>query len=157
MLNIVIFSSVCCDLFYPDYYYVFPFHLQCVCECVFSSEFIYSVWIPWEKCARRETKFCLLGQRKLFRGCAFACVISFNIFLLFCIYGGNGIAYDSSNKRHVSLSRGVRNGARTCRVSNDNTNKTNKIDLRNSAVTGQKGNRNRVGGGRRTERRSIDM
>lgn len=47
----------------------------------------------------------------------------------------------------TSLSRGVRNGARTCRVSNDNTNKTNKIDLRNVAVTGQKGNRNIVGGG----------
>lgn len=83
MLNIVIFSSsVCCDLFYPDYYYVFPFHLQCVCECVFSSEFIYSVWIPWENVHGAKQSFVCWGKENCF-GVALSLVLFLLIFFCF--------------------------------------------------------------------------
>lgn len=77
----------------------------------------------------------------------FGCLFYF----FFLLYGGNGIAYDSSNMPRVSLGRNA--GGGTYRESNDNTNKTNKIDLRNC----NRGKDNRATkGGKVMNRKEVD-
>lgn len=80
MFNIVFFFLLLSVVIYSTLtiitYFLFIFS---VCECVFSSEFIYSLWIPWEKVHGAKQSFVYWGKENCF-GVALSLVLFLLIF-----------------------------------------------------------------------------
>lgn len=117
--------------------------------CVSVTSDLFTVcWFLGKKVVHDAKQSFVCGAKKTVSGLCFRLLL----FFTFCIHGGNGIAYESSNKPRFKT---VRNGRAHAEWVMITQIKRTKL-IWGTAITG-KGQSKQSRWGWRTERRSIDM